>query len=927
MKSVKSEAAVVSHDGKSRKAFENYIARLSESLINGTHNTTIDLMQEYERSLYLYISISFGQVLEKTIMPIVNDANSTEALTKQIIISKSGAEIEISCINLNARNSSGKTLLDYIKVGFEMGQLFRYDIKTHLIKRGADELTLDNDGGITQWRAEITSKPPKEVPTNLSQDAHKLIDTVNAGNSKQRTEPIQKLSMHPKTALDYKSVIMPIVEAPVKITPSPATSTPQREGSSFKPSADFWLLGRRDTVQPIFQEMIKDVPGSHCIEGEGVVANKNLFVGSIIMLKVLEYRLKKEGDLRIQKLVILRESMDTKDQSLLSNILNSGKIPEVELRCKTLPPEFRKGFTAEANNRLKVVELEPTVPTFAPSAPVALLEPTCSMTLMEAVQSNNTPVARALLSKSSVNIEANNRLKVVELEPTVPTFAPSAPVALLELTCSMTLMQAVQLNNVPVAQALLSKGSVNIDEVTFGLNAMRVGVTPLHFAIIMKHSEMIELLLAYGANSNKPTINFQQTSSRQTSQQTSLMLAALNEDIKTCTRLLEYKAEVNKAGANHETPLLIAAQHQNTDLMKLFLNYNASVKMANASGESPLHNAVTNCTKADAAALLLEHRAEINVTNTNDQTPLHYAVWQSSAEVVSFLIEQNANIETISPLATTGISHTRHLQRGNALYHAVDSSNEDVVRMLIDKNADVNALRAEYAIRPVPGGGIVYTELNSYLSAIETAAKNGCATIVDTLMSSTGINPKYITKSLALVKDSSIIESLLMDSHKPLIGYNSKTLEVIIRFLTDSNCSAPQFALAFDGRDADCHELHESIDQLLERNVKNITELRGLLTNYCSPDPAGLIIQYAHLSHSPMIKHLLIKSKGGINAQAIGSVEDVPRAQCAIEEAAKQDDAALSLQDVAPDDHGGMEDVVPLVPDILPPEEVSQLMG
>ena len=119
----------------------------------------------------------------------------------------------------------------------------------------------------------------------------------------------------------------------------------------------------------------------------------------------------------------------------------------------------------------------------------------------------------------------------------------------------------------------------------------------------------------------------------------------------------------------------------NVDEMKLLIDLGADIHIHN-------DEALRLCAKyfhIEAAKILLEKGLDINacVTNGNPneegKTALHYAAQAGHMEMVTFLLDNKADIEQRSDL------------KQNALHNAVDNNKMEVVKLLLERGANIHA--------------------------------------------------------------------------------------------------------------------------------------------------------------------------------------------------------------------------------------------
>ena len=122
------------------------------------------------------------------------------------------------------------------------------------------------------------------------------------------------------------------------------------------------------------------------------------------------------------------------------------------------------------------------------------------------------------------------------------------------------------------------------------------GATALHWAALLGHKEVAELLL----------VNKAEVDARDSAGETPLIWAAYKGHKDVVELLLANKANVNAKDRIGATPLHAAAQYGHTDVAELLLASKADINAANNVGETPLHFAAA-AGHGDMAVLLRQH--------------------------------------------------------------------------------------------------------------------------------------------------------------------------------------------------------------------------------------------------------------------------------------------------------------------------------
>jgi ankyrin repeat protein len=194
------------------------------------------------------------------------------------------------------------------------------------------------------------------------------------------------------------------------------------------------------------------------------------------------------------------------------------------------------------------------------------------------------------------------------------------------------------------------------------------GATALHWAAYLDRADLVDLLLAAGAN-------------------------------------------VNVANDLRITPLALAAANGNAAVIATLLRKGAAVNAASETGVTPLMEAARTG-RVDAVRALLAGGADVNARETDrGQTALMWAVARRHPAVVKVLIEQRADVAArtrVRPLTVmldqgprravkTSMQDARQISAGGstALHFAALAGDADSARLLLGAGADVNAAAAD----------------------------------------------------------------------------------------------------------------------------------------------------------------------------------------------------------------------------------------
>jgi|GEM_PF-2766675 len=175
------------------------------------------------------------------------------------------------------------------------------------------------------------------------------------------------------------------------------------------------------------------------------------------------------------------------------------------------------------------------------------------------------------------------------------------------------------------------------------------GNTPLHKAASVGKKEVVELLLAHGADVKA---RIEVDNEKDAIGDTPLHVAVSRGRTEVAELLLAHGAEINARNEFLATPLHWTDFSGSKEVVALLLAKGADVNARNRVGSTPLYRAVS-VGKKDVVDLLLAHGAEINAKNEFGETPLHDAAFGGSREVVALLLAKGADVNTRNRLGET----------------------------------------------------------------------------------------------------------------------------------------------------------------------------------------------------------------------------------------------------------------------------------
>lgn len=194
------------------------------------------------------------------------------------------------------------------------------------------------------------------------------------------------------------------------------------------------------------------------------------------------------------------------------------------------------------------------------------------------------------------------------------------------------------------------------------------GSDPLHLAALMGRKEIVELLLAKGANVN---------AKRQYGARSLLHATAEIKNIEPLTPIGK-QVDVNTINYSDWPAVHSAAHCGHKDVVELLLASGVAVDTKDKYGDTALHYA-TEVGAKEVVDLLLAKGAEVNTRDKKYYTPLHVGALLDQKEVVGLLLAKGAHV------------NAKDKSRLTPLHMAAFEGHKEIVEILLSKGADVNA--------------------------------------------------------------------------------------------------------------------------------------------------------------------------------------------------------------------------------------------
>ena len=247
----------------------------------------------------------------------------------------------------------------------------------------------------------------------------------------------------------------------------------------------------------------------------------------------------------------------------------------------------------------------------------------------------------------------------------------------------MTALLAVaRTGNVEAAQVLLKAGARVDAKEKWG------GQTALMWASARRHPDMMELLIARGADITAKAIdrNYQrhiQAEGRPKSLDSgglTPLLYAVRENCMACVDvLLKHKVDIDLPDPDGVSPLLVAIMNANWDIAKKLIDVGADVNQWDIFGETPLFIALNSRTRLDGGK-----GTSIDPPNVTTGT-----------QIVRLLLDKGANPNAQLFFQPANLSGTTNTRGATPLIRAANNNDLEMVKLLLEKGADATLYMAD----------------------------------------------------------------------------------------------------------------------------------------------------------------------------------------------------------------------------------------
>lgn len=175
-----------------------------------------------------------------------------------------------------------------------------------------------------------------------------------------------------------------------------------------------------------------------------------------------------------------------------------------------------------------------------------------------------------------------------------------------------------------------------------------------YLAVKNGHVELVKFFLEKGVNPNAVITEDDEAAT--------LLIAAINYDqSEVVDLLLSYGANPNYSNKQIDTPLHMAVYNNNIDAVRALIAFDANPNINNQKGYSPLYLAKL-CGNDEIAQTLLECESlDLDAVDTNGYIQLHVAIIQNRDDIAEMLIKNGANVDIPDNNGSTPLHRAAYL--------------------------------------------------------------------------------------------------------------------------------------------------------------------------------------------------------------------------------------------------------------------------
>ncbi len=271
------------------------------------------------------------------------------------------------------------------------------------------------------------------------------------------------------------------------------------------------------------------------------------------------------------------------------------------------------------------------------------------------------------------------------------------------------------------------------------------GRTPLHWACLGVHLDVVKFLVEKGADVNAEDSN----------KIVPLHSLATRNSAAAIAVLADKGANIDAKDYGGNTALHYAAMSDAADAVEILLVAGADIESRENYSRTPLILCARERGGPDTIKILLKAGADINARDKFGAAALHLASWRGKKEVVDMLLDAGVNIPSKGPdvryffseaashglgrlfdaVAKAGGDPTFRLSDGGTLLHAAAAGGSaEIIAILIDKGLDIN-LKDNYGWTPLH-----YAARDGRVEAVEELIAKGADIEARTIMGQSPLN-------------------------------------------------------------------------------------------------------------------------------------------------------------------------------------------
>lgn len=247
----------------------------------------------------------------------------------------------------------------------------------------------------------------------------------------------------------------------------------------------------------------------------------------------------------------------------------------------------------------------------------------------------------------------------------------------------------------PIHRALTSGNTAEVEQLARKRSQLsqlnEYGETPLLYAVKVRKSAFVDILLSQGADVN--VINSHNG-------ETPLIAAVKNRDLSLSKKLLDAGARLDQADNEGATPLVWSCRKGDITLTRLLVGKSGS---RNAGEISAAIIAAAGYGHSSLVDYLLAQGGSIESRSARGETPLIVASRFGHLDTVQLLLEKGANV------------NARDVDDARALTWAARLGHTDVATLLVSKGADINAVDVNAAAALTWAARLGHTDIVSML--------------------------------------------------------------------------------------------------------------------------------------------------------------------------------------------------------------------